>query len=69
MVLAWGEPYESPLWQGRRDGFAYLCRDYVCEVPVDAPEALYERITGHPLPAGATIRQAAPPAVVDDLGG
>ena len=69
MVLAWGERYDSPLWEGRRDGFAYLCRDYVCEVPVDTPEALYERITGHPLPAGATIRQATPPPVVDDLGG
>ena len=28
MVLAWGEPYDSPLWEGRSDGFAYVCRDY-----------------------------------------
>ncbi len=39
-VLAWGEPYPSPLWEGRRDGFAYVCRDYVCLTPVDTVEAL-----------------------------
>ena len=27
-VLAWGERYDSPLWAGRRDGLAYVCRDY-----------------------------------------
>jgi hypothetical protein len=36
-VLAWGEPYDSPLWQERREGFAYVCRDYVCAAPVDDP--------------------------------
>jgi uncharacterized protein YyaL (SSP411 family) len=39
-VLAWGEPYSSPLWEGRRDGFAYVCRDYTCLAPVDTVEAL-----------------------------
>ena len=39
-VLAWGEPYESPLWSERRDGYAYVCRDYVCAAPVDEPAAL-----------------------------
>ena len=39
-VLAWGEPYDSPLWYGRRDGLAYVCRDYHCEAPVDTVEAL-----------------------------
>ena len=34
-VLAWGERYDSPLWQGRRDGLAYVCHDYLCEAPVD----------------------------------
>ena len=33
-VLAWGEPYDSPLWSERRDGYAYVCRDYVCAAPV-----------------------------------
>ena len=39
-VLAWGERYESPLWAGRRDGFAYVCHDYVCEAPVDSVAGL-----------------------------
>jgi uncharacterized protein len=32
-VVAWGEPYESPLWDARRDGLAYVCRDFACEQP------------------------------------
>ena len=55
LVLAWGEVYESPLWEGRRDGFAYVCRDYVCEIPVDSPEALYEKLTGRSLPDGMSM--------------
>ncbi len=39
-VLAWGEPYESPLWESRKDGFAYVCRDYACLAPVDTADAL-----------------------------
>jgi uncharacterized protein len=39
-VVAWGERYESPLWEGRRDGLAYVCEHYVCQAPVDTPEAL-----------------------------
>jgi uncharacterized protein YyaL (SSP411 family) len=32
-VLAWGEPYEGPLWNSRRDGLAYVCRDHTCAEP------------------------------------
>jgi uncharacterized protein YyaL (SSP411 family) len=39
-VLAWGERYESPLWEGRSDGAAYVCHDYVCQLPVTDPAAL-----------------------------
>jgi uncharacterized protein YyaL (SSP411 family) len=39
-VLAWGERYPSPLWEGRRDGLAYVCRAYTCQAPVDDAEAL-----------------------------
>jgi uncharacterized protein YyaL (SSP411 family) len=53
IVLAWGEPYESPLWEGRTEGYAYLCRDHVCERPVDDPGSLFEQLTGRPLPEGA----------------
>jgi uncharacterized protein len=45
-VLAWGERYDSPLWQGRDDGFAYLCRDYACQLPVDEPAALTAQLAG-----------------------
>lgn len=54
-VVAWGEPYDSPLWDDREPGHAYVCRNGVCDLPVTTPEALYERITGRPLPEGATI--------------
>ena len=39
-VVAWGERYDSPLWDGRRDGLAYVCHDYLCEAPVDTVEGL-----------------------------
>jgi uncharacterized protein len=39
-VLAWGEPYESPLWDGRDGPAAYVCRDYVCALPVTEVDAL-----------------------------
>ena len=40
-VLAWGEPYESPLWEGRRaDGRAYVCRNYACQPPAPTRDAL-----------------------------
>ncbi|HVV36862.1 MAG TPA: thioredoxin domain-containing protein [Acidimicrobiales bacterium] len=43
-VLAWGEPYDSPLWEGRTEGNAYVCRDYVCELPVQDVEALLKSL-------------------------
>jgi uncharacterized protein YyaL (SSP411 family) len=32
-VLSWGEPLPGPLWEGRPDGFAYVCRHYACGLP------------------------------------
>jgi uncharacterized protein YyaL (SSP411 family) len=32
-VLAWGERFPSPLWEGREDGRAYVCRHYACRLP------------------------------------
>src|SRR5581483_9405637 len=43
-VLAWGEPYPSPLWEGRQPGLAYVCRNYACQAPVDDPAALLEQL-------------------------
>jgi len=34
-VLAWGEPYDSPLWAQRGDGLAFVCRDHVCQLPAE----------------------------------
>ena len=43
-VLAWGQPYDSPLWEGRAAGFAYVCQHYVCQIPVDTVEALLAQL-------------------------
>lgn len=39
-VLAWGQPYDSPLWADRSPGWAYVCRGYACEAPVAEVDAL-----------------------------
>jgi uncharacterized protein YyaL (SSP411 family) len=39
-VLAWGEPFPSPLWEGREPGQAYVCRHYTCQLPVRSVEDL-----------------------------
>jgi uncharacterized protein YyaL (SSP411 family) len=39
-VLAWGEAYDSPLWEGRDQPAAYVCRDYVCALPATDIDAL-----------------------------
>lgn len=44
-VVVWGEPFESPLWDGRQDGFAYVCRDFACQQPADTPDALRAQLT------------------------
>ena len=43
-VLAWGEPYDSPLWVDRTDGLAYVCRNYTCEAPASTTEDLLARL-------------------------
>jgi len=39
-VLAWGERHPSPLWEGREDGRAYVCRSYTCQLPATTREEL-----------------------------
>jgi uncharacterized protein YyaL (SSP411 family) len=34
-VIAWGEPYESPLWRDRPEGRAFVCRAHVCQLPAE----------------------------------
>ncbi|MEO8265456.1 MAG: thioredoxin domain-containing protein [Ilumatobacteraceae bacterium] len=43
-VLAWGSPYESPLWEQRTAGFAYVCQHYTCQAPIDTVEALVAQL-------------------------
>jgi uncharacterized protein YyaL (SSP411 family) len=48
LVLAWGEPYDSPLWEGRTgadaDGLAFVCRDYACLAPVGTAAELVAQL-------------------------
>ncbi|KAA0234395.1 MAG: hypothetical protein JJLCMIEE_02699 [Acidimicrobiales bacterium] len=39
-VLAWGERFDSPLWDSREDGYAFVCRDFACRQPVGTREEL-----------------------------
>jgi uncharacterized protein YyaL (SSP411 family) len=39
-VVAWGERYDSPLWEGREDGRAYVCEGYACRLPVATVDEL-----------------------------
>jgi uncharacterized protein YyaL (SSP411 family) len=45
-VLAWGEPYDSPLWEGRAAGLAYVCRDFSCKAPVSDVDSLMSALGG-----------------------
>ncbi|QYG93129.1 thioredoxin domain-containing protein [Iamia sp. SCSIO 61187] len=45
-VLAWGEPYPSPLWEGRTEGHAYVCQGYSCRLPTTDPAVLTDQLTG-----------------------
>ncbi len=47
-VLAWGEPYPSPLWEGRTTpevaDLAFVCRDYACLAPTSDPVTLASQL-------------------------
>jgi uncharacterized protein YyaL (SSP411 family) len=45
-VVAWGERFDSPLWEGRDDGAAYVCHDYACQLPVTDVDALGAQLAG-----------------------
>ncbi|MFM8794186.1 MAG: thioredoxin domain-containing protein [Acidimicrobiales bacterium] len=44
-VLARGTPGTGPLWEGREEGLAYVCRGSVCRLPATGPEALRTQLT------------------------
>jgi uncharacterized protein len=43
-VLAWGERFDSPLWEDRQDGRAYVCRNYACQLPADDEAVLVDQL-------------------------
>ena len=43
-VLAWGERYETPLWEGRDDDRAYVCSNYACQLPARTVEELSSQL-------------------------
>ena len=47
-VVAWGERYPSPLWEGRDDGRAYVCRNYACGLPAEDPAELVRQLADLP---------------------
>ena len=44
-VLAWGERYDSPLFEDRTDGLAYVCRNYACKLPAADVEELITQLS------------------------
>jgi uncharacterized protein YyaL (SSP411 family) len=44
-VLAWGERYDSPLWEGRAAGQGYVCHSYACRLPVSSVDELLAELT------------------------
>jgi uncharacterized protein YyaL (SSP411 family) len=62
VVLAWGQPTTSPLWEGRRahdETHGFVCRAGVCLAPVSDPEALLEAVDA--ARRGAGPMRSAPP--------
>ena len=49
-VVAWGEAFDSPIWEGRTgpsaDGLAFVCHDYACRAPVSRVEDLADQLSG-----------------------
>jgi uncharacterized protein len=49
-VLAWGEPYDSPLWEGRGGpeaaDLAFVCHDYACRAPASSVSELVSQVDG-----------------------
>jgi len=60
-VLAWGEPYDSPLWEGRRPGHAYVCRDHICSAPSTTTDEFIKAFTGGALKRDANSESNVAP--------
>ena len=45
LVISWGEPLDSPLWEGRSEGQGYVCRRFSCERPATDVAGLLDTLT------------------------
>ncbi len=61
-VLAWGEPYDSPLWDDRTPGHAYVCKDQVCKAPATTTDEFVQALTGGALKHDANKQPSEPDA-------
>ena len=43
-VIAWGETFDSPLWEGRDQPVAHVCRQMACRLPAASPAELREQL-------------------------
>jgi hypothetical protein len=43
-VIAWGETFDSPLWQDRTGDRAFVCRKYACQAPSSTIDELKESL-------------------------
>ena len=44
-VVAWGERFDSPLWEGRDDGRAYVCERFTCKTPAGSVAELEAQLS------------------------
>src|SRR5690606_38591282 len=44
-VRSWGQPLDSPLWEGREAGRPYACRNSACQLPANTPEELASQLS------------------------
>ena len=44
-VLVHGEPFDSPVWEGRTGDWAYVCRNRSCKLPTDAVDVFVGQLT------------------------
>ncbi|HEV3352369.1 MAG TPA: thioredoxin domain-containing protein [Acidimicrobiales bacterium] len=47
-VLAWGERYDSPVFEDRTDGLAYVCQNYTCQLPTKDVDELIAQLASSP---------------------
>lgn len=44
-VLMWGTPLNTPVWEGRQEGIAYVCRGHECLLPAQTLSDFRERLS------------------------